>query len=65
VTNQEPPRSKPVVPLESRAARAAGGAARRLTSDALFAGTDELVIEHRGCEYRLRRTALGKLILTK
>ena len=42
------------------------GAARRLTSDQLFTGgAVELQIDHRGVLYRLKQTALGKLILTK
>lgn len=45
--------------------RAQAAAARRLDSASLFAGHRELVIEHAGCEYRLRRTRTGKLILTK
>lgn len=36
-----------------------------VTSEALFAGADELEIMHQGAQYRLRQTALGKLILTK
>jgi hemin uptake protein HemP len=36
-----------------------------ITSQALFAGADELEISHQGSRYRLRQTALGKLILTK
>lgn len=36
-----------------------------LRSETLFAGRTELHIEHRGTLYRLRQTALGKLILTK
>lgn len=36
-----------------------------ITSESLFAGADELVITHQGAQYRLRQTALGKLILTK
>jgi len=36
-----------------------------ITSDQLFAGADEVHIEHRGALYRLQRTSLGKLILTK
>jgi hemin uptake protein HemP len=43
----------------------APGDARRTSSEALFAGAGEVVIEHRGVEYRLRQTAQGKLILTK
>ncbi len=38
---------------------------RRLTSDDLLAGRDEVIIEHAGQEYRLRHTRAGKLILTK
>jgi hemin uptake protein HemP len=37
----------------------------RLPSDTLFSGAQEIEIEHRGTVYRLRQTALGKLILTK
>jgi len=37
----------------------------RLTSQQLFAGAHELEITHQGAQYRLRQTALGKLILTK
>ena len=33
-------------------------------SDQLFRGAQEVVIRHNGREYRLRRTRLGKLILT-
>lgn len=38
---------------------------RRVTSDELLAGQNELVILHGGEEYRLRKTSKGKLILTK
>ncbi|MGH8565086.1 MAG: hemin uptake protein HemP [Gammaproteobacteria bacterium] len=38
---------------------------RRLASDDLLAGRDEVIIEHAGQEYHLRRTRAGKLILTK
>lgn len=38
---------------------------RRLPSDLLFGGRQEIEIEHRLQVYRLRRTAAGKLILTK
>lgn len=40
-------------------------AARVIGSDNLFDGAQELQIDHRGTTYRLRRTSLGKLILTK
>lgn len=36
-----------------------------ISSDALFAGASEVQIAHRGSIYRLKQTALGKLILTK
>jgi hemin uptake protein HemP len=35
-----------------------------IDSAALFAGAQEVIIRHGGREYRLRRTRLGKLILT-
>jgi hemin uptake protein HemP len=38
---------------------------RRLTSIELMNGGREIVIEHAGCEYRLRVTSQNKLILTK
>ena len=38
----------------------------RISSEQLFAGgAAELQINHRGVLYRLKQTALGKLILTK
>ncbi|WP_240032005.1 hemin uptake protein HemP [Pseudomethylobacillus aquaticus] len=37
----------------------------RYTSEQLFAGARELIIQHAGAEYRLRLTSQGKLILTK
>jgi hemin uptake protein HemP len=37
---------------------------RRVRSDQLLGGANELVIEHQGREYRLRVTQNGKLILT-
>jgi len=37
----------------------------RLNSESLFGGRREIEIEHAGQVYRLRLTALGKLILTK
>ena len=45
---------------------AAGNTLRRqLTSDTLFDGLAEIEIRHGDMIYRLRQTALGKLILTK
>lgn len=40
-------------------------AAREVQSHALFAGAQEVRIDHHGQEYRLRQTRNGKLILTK
>ena len=37
----------------------------RVTSAQLFAGGIEVQIDHFGAIYRLKQTALGKLILTK
>jgi hypothetical protein len=37
----------------------------RLSTDWLFQSAKEIEIEHHGDLYRLRQTALGKLILTK
>lgn len=55
----------PVQPLAESALAPAGPGLRRLASDAVFAGAIEVLICHRGVDYRLRQTALGKLILTK
>ncbi len=38
---------------------------RRVDLDAIMAGDRELIIEHRGEDYRLRVTSNGKLLLTK
>ena len=39
--------------------------AHKLSSAAILSGHTELQIDHNGEVYRLRRTRLGKLILTK
>jgi hemin uptake protein HemP len=44
---------------------AQGTPLRRIDSAALLGAAHEVEIEHRGLIYRLRRTSLGKLILTK
>ncbi len=49
----------------SRPATAAPTALRRVDSRLLLRESRELVIEHLGQEYRLRRTRNDKLILTK
>jgi hemin uptake protein HemP len=42
-----------------------GDMPQRIDSALLLRGANELLIDHRGVLYRLRQTALGKLILTK
>lgn len=37
----------------------------RVTSEQIFGGALEVQIDHHGVVYRLKQTALGKLILTK
>lgn len=51
------------VPVDSRRADATDG--RRWASTDLFGSSSEIEIEHGAAVYRLRRTSLGKLILTK
>jgi hemin uptake protein HemP len=48
-----------------KAAAGVAEAVPAIKSEALFRGAVELRIEHHGSLYRLRQTALGKLILTK
>jgi hemin uptake protein HemP len=38
---------------------------KRLSSEELIGPAREVLIRHAGCDYRLRITKLGKLILTK
>ena len=38
---------------------------KRFDSSELFSGSQEILIEHAGQEYRLRITRHGKLLLTK
>ena len=64
---ERPARSAPPAsPSIARAGRSPPGAPfRAIASDALFGGASEVRISHRGSLYRLKLTALGKLILTK
>ena len=55
---------QPAVPAGVASTRAAAGG-RPIASESLFAGAREVQILHRGSLYRLKQTALGKLILTK
>ncbi|NUZ04463.1 hemin uptake protein HemP [Piscinibacter koreensis] len=57
--------SKPVPAPDARAGQPAPRARAPIVSDALFGGAKEVQILHRGTLYRLKQTALGKLILTK
>ncbi len=52
-------------PLPSGTPADGGSRRRQLASDALFNGLAEIEIRHGDMIYRLRQTALGKLILTK
>jgi hemin uptake protein HemP len=55
-----PPPTRVVKALQPTAA-----SARRWQSDELLGHAQEIEIEHGQAIYRLRRTSLGKLILTK
>lgn len=46
-------------------ARESTGQPTHIASNALFGAASEVQIDHDGVWYRLRRTAAGKLILTK
>lgn len=60
-----PPSPPPVVEIRQPAAPARPAEPTRWHSDRLFGERVEIEIEHGGSIYRLRKTALGKLILTK
>ena len=65
------PRRAPATTATDMAAATANAAvpgasgSRAIASESLFAGATEVQILHRGSLYRLKQTALGKLILTK
>ena len=61
----EAKRSAATPPDAARAAPTAAPAVVRVHSAQLFAGAQEVQIVHQGGVYRLKQTALGKLILTK
>ncbi len=46
-------------------ARRAEGAPARVPLDSILRGRQEIIIQHRDEEYRLRITSNGKLLLTK
>lgn len=61
---------KPAAPMPAASAGTSvasmpGHAVVRVHSEQLFAGAQEVQIVHQGGVYRLKQTALGKLILTK
>ena len=64
-----PPQDPPRPPPPAAGVAAPGATSRRpaapIASEELFAGATEVQISHRGSLYRLKQTALGKLILTK
>ena len=66
IVHQMQPRSPaPPSPVPSPDPTApVGSPMRRIRSEQLLGGGNELVIEHQGREYRLRVTQNGKLILT-
>ncbi|MEP7298199.1 MAG: hemin uptake protein HemP [Burkholderiales bacterium] len=55
--------TEPAATPTDRGAR--GDAPLQIQSEQLFAGRSEVRIVHQGSVYRLKRTALDKLILTK
>jgi hemin uptake protein HemP len=64
--NRDTPEPK-LAPARQPAEPRVGVAPRTVlvTSEQLFAGAAEVQIDHHGARYRLKRTSLGKLILTK
>jgi hemin uptake protein HemP len=56
----------PIQPPSNRGpASAPAPEPRRISSEELIGPGREVLIRHAGCDYRLRITRLGKLILTK
>ncbi|HRD86073.1 MAG TPA: hemin uptake protein HemP [Rubrivivax sp.] len=65
-----PPKSSPTTAVEARwseipSRAAAPGGPRLVQAADLFGPRSEVLIVHQGQQYRLRKTSLGKLILTK
>jgi hemin uptake protein HemP len=52
-------------PIVSLPRPPADGRSHQVTSEQIFGGATEVQIHHHGAVYRLKQTALGKLILTK
>lgn len=59
------PLSELAAPATAAALPLPGEGLRRLASQSLFQGRQELLIDHGEAVYRLRITSQGKLILTK
>lgn len=53
------------VPAVGAARQPTPSTTMKITSEKLFAGALEVQIDHHGALYRLKKTSLGKLILTK
>jgi hemin uptake protein HemP len=63
--NPRDPDAPPAPATATVPAPAAPAAVRCIDGEQLFAGAREVQIVHGGALYRLKRTALNKLILTK
>ncbi len=61
----EVPQRPASAPSRAEPRSAPTGPGGPIASESLFAGAREVLIEHPGSLYRLKQTALGKLILTK
>ncbi len=66
----ETPHASRLAPTRDMPARAEAGvgpssSAAAVPSEVLLRGAGELLIDHHGTLYRLKKTSLGKLILTK
>ena len=59
------PPAAPASSAQPESTAVAASAGRRLRSAELLGANQEIEIEHGPAVYRLRQTALGKLILTK
>ena len=65
MTNVPPPKPSLSPSMTTPSPPSRAPATVRLDSAQLFGGAVEVQIDHHGAIYRLKQTALGKLILTK
>jgi len=65
MTNLPPPKPLPAPSVTTPSPPSRAPATVRVDSAQLFGGAAEVQIDHHGAIYRLKQTALGKLILTK